>query len=402
VEILKIWGAFIRTLDGRKFCNFFPNLRVFSLSKYSARVLNGGLASQRFELILPDTELEKIKDGDECELTRLLIMTGACTKLRELELSLCDFNNPRQNIYTYMKNIPALKKLTLSSGHFGIQDCEILHSNLPTLEVFELIFVHLDPGELPANITPATSVTEFSISFEQVTNETQLPNWYIYMTKKYTNLTRLGCSDFVMEDIDLDLTTVIYRDGIIPLYKNIGKHLHFFNAKNVPTEVQLFKQMDDIGCRFSRCRLEENNTRRIFTQLAQSNLAKYIVNLEIERTIIDSPSLFQNMTYLTMLSIDADCEPINLTEYPNAFPRGLGDFHVNCTDLEISELPNQAHCMGKLWISCNTLSEELVNFILDFFLEKNQTIDYKNIKHNSAEYLHVMVETLLIIDFANT
>jgi hypothetical protein len=106
-----------------------------------------------------------------------------------------------------------------------------LHSNLPTLEVFELDFVQLGPGELPANITPATSVTEFSIYFEIVSNQTQLPNWYIYMAKKYTNLKTLGCGDFVMRDLGLDLTTIIYRDGIIPLYKNIGKHLYSFDAK---------------------------------------------------------------------------------------------------------------------------------------------------------------------------
>jgi hypothetical protein len=77
-----------------------------------------------------------------------------------------------------MTNIPALKKLTLSRGHFRIQDCEILHSNLPTLEVFELNYVHLGPDELPANITPATSVTQLIFDFEDVTNKTQFPNWF--------------------------------------------------------------------------------------------------------------------------------------------------------------------------------------------------------------------------------
>jgi hypothetical protein len=288
----------------------------------------------------PDTKLEKIIEYDECKLTRLLIMTGACTRLREFELSPCDFDDPRQNIYAYMKNISALRRLSLGLCNFGIQDCEILHSNLPTVEVFELDFVHLDPDEIPENITSATSVTEFYISFKQVTNEAQLPNWYIYMAKKYTNLTRLVCCDHVIQDISLDLTTIIYRDGTIPLYKNIGKHLYSFDAKNVPTDVQVFKQMDDIGCRFSRCRLEENNTRSIFTQLAQSNQAKYIDELEIVQTIIASPRLFQNMSHLGKLSIDMDhercCWPINLAEYLNAFPPCLFDFYVNAVVLIIA------------------------------------------------------------------
>jgi hypothetical protein len=109
------------------------------------------------------------------------------------------------------------------------------------------------------------------------------------MAKKYTNLKRLKFTDFVIEDISLDQATILYRDGVIPLYKNIGKHVHHFEAKNVPTEVQIFKQLDDIGCRVSLCRLDSNGTRPILAQLAQSSQAKYIDELEIEDTIITSP-----------------------------------------------------------------------------------------------------------------
>jgi hypothetical protein len=68
--------------------------------------------------MLPDTKLEKIRDSYECELTRLLVTTCACARLKELELDLSYLSNPRQNIYAYMKNIPALKKLNFPTGTF--------------------------------------------------------------------------------------------------------------------------------------------------------------------------------------------------------------------------------------------------------------------------------------------
>jgi hypothetical protein len=191
------------------------------------------------------------------------------------------------------------------------------------------------------------------------------------MAKKYTNLTRLVCSDFVSQYLNLDITERIYRDGIIPIYKNIGKHLHYFDAKNAPAELEVFKQMDDIGCRFSLCDLKHNGTRPIFSQLAQSNQAIYLKELQIEKTTIDSPSLFQNMTCLTRLNIDTDRErgywPMNLTEYLNGFPPSLVDFSVNCTDMEISELPAGPSKIQRLYINCTTLSEELANLISNFF-----------------------------------
>jgi hypothetical protein len=114
----------------------FPNLRGFESTKFSRNGSEQGVMDQPFELMLPDTKLEKINGNGACELSRQLIMTGSCTRLRELELTIYLVGNPRQKLYAYMNNIPTLKKLTLSCGDIGIQDCEIVHSNLPALQVF--------------------------------------------------------------------------------------------------------------------------------------------------------------------------------------------------------------------------------------------------------------------------
>jgi hypothetical protein len=158
----------------------------------------------------------------------------------------------------------------------------------------------------------------------------------------------------------------------------------------VPTELQVFKQLDDIDCQISLCDIIDNETRPIFSQFAHSKQATYVRVLKIRDTIITSPSLFQSMTCLQKLEIDnSNSEsrwPIDLTEYLNASPPTLFDFSVRCAELEISELPADPSNIGILSIDCNNLSEKLIKLISDFFpkcvylylkggMKENMTID---------------------------
>ncbi|KAI8889396.1 hypothetical protein K501DRAFT_329187 [Backusella circina FSU 941] len=391
VEIFTISVSFNKTFDKRMFLNFLPNLRVFKFKNSVFSASEEDPFSESFQHLVPDTKLEEIKDGGMCEFTRQLTMTGTCINLRRLSLTFSlYFRNPRRNLFPYLKNMPVLKKLTLKHCDIGIEDCEILHSNLPSVEEFHLKYINLVVGPLPNNITPATSLTSYYLLFEEVADIIEYPNWYIYMAKKYTNLTSLVCIDHVLRYAEIPQTTIIYRDGLLPLYKNIGKRLHYFDAKNVPEGVDVFNQLDSFGCQIGLCCLEHNDIRPIFTQLAQSNQAKYVKQLDFDFTSITSPSMLQNMTSLTSINIDMNSDgphwSINLVEYMNAFPPTLTRFSACCTDLKISEVPSRLYNLRKFFIECHALSKELAQIVStcfpkldDLFLRgritENMTID---------------------------
>jgi hypothetical protein len=64
-------------------------------------------------------------------------------------------------------------------------------------------------------------------------------------------------------------------------------------------------------------------------------------------------------------------QPINLTEYMNAFPPTLRDFLVSCTGLEFSEIPTHTTGIQRLYIQCNNLSEKLGQVISTCFPKIN-------------------------------
>ncbi|KAI8889392.1 hypothetical protein K501DRAFT_266934 [Backusella circina FSU 941] len=73
-------------------------------------------------------------------------------------------------------------------------------------------------------------------------------NWYIYMAKKYTDLTNLQFKDRFLYEVNLTQRTILYRDGILPLYKNIEKHLYCSHVDNGPPELKVSNRLDAFGC----------------------------------------------------------------------------------------------------------------------------------------------------------
>ncbi|KAI8889395.1 hypothetical protein K501DRAFT_329186 [Backusella circina FSU 941] len=363
VEVLNIFCAFKNRFDNRKLCNLFPNLRVFTFGGTLFGASQRDFFEKPFELANPETKLEEIKDDDGCELTRQVITSGSCTRLRRLILKVIGIDDHRQNIFPYLKNMPLLKKLTLQYCDIGIQDCELMHSNLPAIQSIRLEDANLNVGPLPNKIIPATSVTNLNIEFDYITTMADYPNWYIYIARKYTNLEYFYCNDQILQEASPDQALTLYRDGLIPIYKQVGLGVNSFTAKNVPVEIDLFNQLDSFGCQISNYYIEYNETLPIFEQFGQSKQAKYVEQLEVNYSLVASPSVFQNMTSLTKLRIDVDLDeafwPINLTEYLNAFPPSLTEFSACCTDLEISSVPTRLNNIESFYVSCSQLSEAL-------------------------------------------
>jgi hypothetical protein len=271
--------------------------------------------------------------------------------------------NPGNGCFPFIQGMPDLKKLTLIYGRMGIQGFEYLHSKAPALESLMLSEVSLDIGDLPDNIVPPISVTSFNMDILCICDERNQSKWYTYMARKYTSLINFYCNNIELQDVNSEEAMLLYRDGLIPIYKTLGTHLWSITAVTIPHELYLFNQLDQFGCQIEYCSLDHNESTPIFTQLGQSNQAQYVINLNLRNTMVTLPSLFQNMTSLTELAIDADFDyaywPINLNEYLNAFPPTLIHFDANCTDLEATNVPIRSTNIRRLHITCPKLPKIL-------------------------------------------
>jgi hypothetical protein len=269
--------------------------------------------------------------------------------------------------------MPALKKLNLIYGRIGIQDFEYLHSKAPALESLMLSDVILEIGELPDNFVPATSVTSFHMDILSICDERNQSKWYTYMARKYTSLIDFYCNNIELQDINFEQAMLLYRDGLIPIYRTLGTHLWSVTAVAIPHELDLFNQLDQFGCQMEYCSLDHNESTPIFTQLGQSSQAQYVRDLNLRNTMVTLPSLFQNMTSLTEITIDVNFDeaywPINLNEYLNAFPPTLINFDANCTDLEVTNVPIRSTNIQRFRITCRKLSKILGQVVSTCFPE---------------------------------
>jgi hypothetical protein len=109
-----------------------------------------------------------------------------------------------------LMNMPVLEELTLKSFVADMLDLEVLHKNLPTIQILELKDVLPRASRISENIIPAT-LTKLhydSIEFEE---KEALPTWYNYMGKKYTNVTQFSYQDTSLHYIDLDTLSKCMR-----------------------------------------------------------------------------------------------------------------------------------------------------------------------------------------------
>jgi hypothetical protein len=314
-----------------------------------------------FDCINPDSKLEMIADRNECEFTRQVFKSGSCSRLRSLNMSIYGFKELRTELFPFMNNMPYLESLYLDNCHLGIEDCETLHNNLPSLRSLNLYNIHLKIDQLPANIKPATFVTELNFSFECLGDKENHLRWYQYVSRKYTNLNDFSYDDMEVNNSSSEYSRKIHQDGLLPLYKTMGRRLKDLKLNNAPVDIGIFTQLDGSDCRIRFIDLQYNGDA-LFPQLAQSKQSKYVKKLSLEETYIASPSLLQNMTSLSSLTMVVE-EKINLAEFMNAFPPTLTQFDVVCDDVEISHFPKYPNNIRELHIKSDDLPKTVGQLI---------------------------------------
>jgi hypothetical protein len=171
-----------------------------------------------------------------------------------------------------------------------VNDLEILHKNVPSIQDFSLNCVKALPYSMPSNIIPATSITKLRFFFHDFDDKDSYIQLYQYATKKYTNITDInykGNSPGAYFD-EVNIRRDVYLNGILGFLEIIGRNLSEIDLYGLPDNVDPFKVLDSVDSRIKTTKVNTCDGETIFNYLAQSNQCRYVQELNIHDTCIES------------------------------------------------------------------------------------------------------------------
>ncbi|KAI8885798.1 hypothetical protein K501DRAFT_284090 [Backusella circina FSU 941] len=382
VEYLELSYCIHRRYDKRAIPDIFPNVRRVNL-----RTARGerNLSVYRKPLTTNSTatKIEHITDYGDCNLILHLITSNLGATIKSLELDLSYDEEENEGIISGLKDLPALEHLTLASGYLSVNDCEILHRNLPSITFFKLdnvklthwpfgIFERLIMEEEPNfdEIEPATFITTIQWHFS-VYNEERMDTynqWCEYMSKKYTNLNKISLWDIESDEEEAEFIDDIFRDGVLPFFRVNAQHLKWLEINCVPTGIDIFEELDRFGCRIEHLEVDPISTVSMFENLGRSNQAKFIKSLSLSNITIKCVTLIENFTALTTLSLAGDLGPeeqlrINLTELLDSLPHTVKVLNISDFGLDFNGTDIHANSVESVYIACCEIKEDLIKAI---------------------------------------
>jgi hypothetical protein len=134
VEELIITFPPFNWFNTRALFNIFPNARVMRMyrNENPSRFKPCHFA-EPIEIIHSESKVELLSDINHCELMSQMIYSNLGGRLKELDLEFFD-TRERSIVVSQLKDLPVLKKLHLYSPNISIQDLEVMHRNVPSIQ----------------------------------------------------------------------------------------------------------------------------------------------------------------------------------------------------------------------------------------------------------------------------
>lgn len=317
VEYLVLFKCLKDTFDRRKLLRLFPNLKEIKMrgEKRTRTIHDAPRSKKRFELIAFKSQMECIVDYDECELTRYLASSGLCTRMMTLTLNLNLSNACRTDIFSVLKDMPLLKKLTIENTSLTFSNCETLHENLPSVEQLTFIKVGCISGNLPEKIKPATSVTSLYVKMRDVKLHRHV-DWPSYIHRKYTRLIqfRYTIPNYGFHSRHLKNFSEV---GYLPLVKDLGPQLRTISFMGVDTDISVLSQLDSFKCRIREFIFTAKELCKGLDTLSKTKQAGYIQQLTVMRMFPAGFDWLKKMRRLKSLELYY-LDPQNFVDNVNA------------------------------------------------------------------------------------
>jgi hypothetical protein len=274
-----------------------------------------------------------------------------------------------QAILPQLKDLPVLKTLSLQSAGLWIDDLELLHKNVPSIQELTLEPLYLN-GSMPSEVVPASSITKLKFRGSDPEDVKTLCMIYKYMTKKYTNATEVDINDVELDDYEPSERKYFYLNGYLDFLKLIGPIKDELSLEYVPNGVNPFEALDAVDSRIQCLDLYGRENETILEDLSRSNQSKYVQTLILTDTNIDSIHFIKNMTCLTELRIRSaikDTRPVDLIGCLEACPPFLKTFTITFDHIVVKPHNIVLKSIENLNIRCQTLTSEIGDIISSCF-----------------------------------
>jgi hypothetical protein len=391
VQELLLRDCIPEEFDKQEICNMFPNARLINVAD-EGRDQAVPIFFHNVKMKHSKSTVQVLYDGMWCPLAMQILDSNMGERLKKLDLDFRTMTAWFQIAVPELKNMPVLEELTLKSFIAEVLDLEVLHENLPTIKSLELKDVLPSASKIPENIIPAT-ITKLHYDSIEYNNEDALPTWYNYMGKKYTNVTQFEYKDDALRYIDLDTAEQMYENGFLPFLQLIGRSTDHHIFHKVPDGIDVFEALDNGGAKTTQFTFYDCQEETLFDFLAESNQARYVERMQLNRTEIGTLDSLQSLTLLTQIELIFDYEyertEINFTSYLNEFPPSLEDCTVNCSCVFVDPETTRSSRIKNLRIYCEELTEALGDVLTNCF--PNLVTLYVNA--DISEYVDVNIQS---------
>jgi hypothetical protein len=353
----------------RELFEIFPNARKMEVDHCWGEVSSlHSHFTQDIDQIHSNSKVEFLSDFYHCELVSQMVYSKLGSRLKTLCLK--DMSIPdTPTILSQLKDLPVLKTLALQSAGLEIDDLELLHKNVPSIQELNLDPLYLK-GSMPSEVIPASSITKLKFYGSDPEDVNTLCLIYQYMAKKYTNVTEVDFHDVGLDDYEPSERKYFYLNGYLDFLKLIGPIKDELSLEYVPNGVNPFEVLDAVDSKIQYLDLYGRESETILQDLSRSNQSKYVQALILIDAKLDSIHVIKNMTSLTELRIRCpikDTRPVDLVSCLEACPPSLKTFAIVFDRIVVKPHNIVLKSIENLNIRCHTLTSEIGDIISSCF-----------------------------------
>jgi hypothetical protein len=245
-----------------------------------------------------------IEEFNDFELVRHLLAQEFCSHLVTLTLNANAVYGSPSYIFRSLKKMPRLKHLNAFGFDITMDDCEMIHTNIPSLECLRFAKVDLLPCLLPKNMKPATMIRRLEMMPDFSRTQAIHPAWLKYICRKYTNLKHLKYTLCTFYQY-LELADA-YQLQMPLLLLNCGAQLTSLSLNcTLDLDLKVIKSLDEYGCRINELEMDIAKSAYVFDALTRTNQSKYVKALTLIHVLPkNNLKCLRRMTCLKSLSIN--------------------------------------------------------------------------------------------------
>jgi hypothetical protein len=200
----------------------------------------------------------------------------------------------------------------------------------------------LVPNRIPVDIRPTSFIKKIRFNFKCTHTSADLTKAYLqyfqYIAKKYTNPENLSMNVLDSVDFTMDDKNKVFDFGWTPLLQSFGPQLKSIKSVDVDPQVNIFKRLDDLGCKLEKLSIYPTQGTLTLAEFVQSNQSKYMRELYMSDVALrPGDSLKETKLVKLTLFASVDDDSLVLNHFLKICPDTLKHLRLESYDIEYDE-----------------------------------------------------------------